>query len=257
MKAFIRTMTVSCLALVVPAHSALAQPAPVYQERAAQEGPAPERRPADRPALRQEQLDQMLAPIALHPDPLLSQILMAATYPLEVVQAARWVRANPGLKGEEAVRAVESKEWDPSVKSLVAFPEILAMMDQHLEWTEDLGEAFLAQQAQVMDAIQALRQRAEQAGNLEPNERRLVRREADHIIIDPPAPDVVYVPYYDPRVVYGPWRHRLHVVILIVAAARIEDRSNDARVPVITTVDGLENNTVVPAGIRRRHGLFE
>jgi hypothetical protein len=194
MKALIRTMTVLCLALVLPAQGAFAQERPV-QERPAQ----------DRPAFPQEQLDQMLAPIALHPDPLLSQILMAATYPLEVVQAARWSRANPGLKGEAAVKAVESKDWDPSVKSLVAFPEILAMMNEHLEWTEHLGEAFLAQQAQVMDTIQGLRRRAEEAGNLEPNERRAVRRDDEHIIIDPPEPGVVYVPYYDPRIVYGPW----------------------------------------------------
>src|SRR5688572_16533008 len=159
MKTLIRTMTVMCLALGLPAQAALAQAQPA-QERPAQ----------DRPTFRQEQLDQMLAPIALHPDPLLSQILMAATYPLEVVQAARWSRANPNLKGEAAVKAVESRDWDPSVKSLVAFPEVLAMMDEHLEWTERLGEAFLAQQAQVMDTIQGLRQRADAAGNLPPNE---------------------------------------------------------------------------------------
>ena len=194
MKAFTRTMIVLCLALVVPAQTAFAQAQP-----------APERPAPDRPAFAQEQLDQMLAPIALYPDPLLSQILMAATYPLEVVQAARWSRANPNLKGEAAVKAVEGMDWDPSVKSLVAFPEVLTLMDERIEWTGQLGEAFLAQQAQVMDTIQGLRRRAEGAGNLEPNERRLVRREADHIIIEPPAPDVVYVPYYDPRVVYGPW----------------------------------------------------
>ena len=194
MKAFIRTMIVLCLALVVPAQTtfAQAQPAPAQ--------PAPER-----PAFRQEQLDQMLAPIALHPDPLLSQILMASTYPLEVVQAARWSRANPNLKGEAAVKAVEGMNWDPSVKSLVAFPEILQMMDERLEWTEDLGEAFLAQQGQVLDTIQGLRRRAEAQGNLQPNERIAVRREGDYIGIEPPDPGVVHVPYYDPRVAYGPW----------------------------------------------------
>jgi len=187
-------MIVLCLALVVPAQTtfAQAQPAPAQ--------PAPER-----PAFRQEQLDQMLAPIALHPDPLLSQILMASTYPLEVVQAARWSRANPNLKGEAAVKAVEGMNWDPSVKSLVAFPEILQMMDERLEWTEDLGEAFLAQQGQVLDTIQGLRRRAEAQGNLQPNERIAVRREGDYIGIEPPDPGVVHVPYYDPRVAYGPW----------------------------------------------------
>jgi hypothetical protein len=147
----------------------------------------------------------MLAPVALYPDSLLSQVLMAATYPLEVVQAARWSRANPQLKGEDAVRAVESMEWDPSVKSLVAFPQLLQRMDEQLEWTERLGEAFLAQETQVMDSIQGLRQRAEQAGNLKSNERMRVTQEDGRIIIEPAQPQVVYVPYYNPAVIYGPW----------------------------------------------------
>ncbi len=159
----------------------------------------------DRPAFGQEELDQMLAPIALYPDSLLSQILMASTYPLEVVQAARWSRANAHLKGEDAVQAVEDMDWDPSVKSLVAFPQVLSMMDEKLGWTERLGEAFLAQQPQVMDTIQALRRRAAAAGNLEPSEYMGVTRLDDHIIIEPPDPQLVHVPYYDPAVVYGPW----------------------------------------------------
>ncbi len=112
------------------------------------------------PAFTQQELDQMLAPIALYPDPLLSQILMASTYPLEVVEAARWSRAHSGLRGDRAVRAAADQDWDPSVKSLVAFPQILAMMDQRLEWTERLGDAFLAQEPAVMDSVQVLRQRA-------------------------------------------------------------------------------------------------
>src|SRR5512142_1269857 len=112
------------------------------------------------PAFSQPELDQMLAPIALYPDPLLSQILMASTYPLEIVEAARWSRANPSLKGDDAVRAVQQRDWDPSVKSLVAFPQILQMMDEKLDWTERLGDAFLAQEAQVMDTVQNLRQKA-------------------------------------------------------------------------------------------------
>jgi hypothetical protein len=159
----------------------------------------------DRVPFRQDELDQMLAPIALHPDPLLSQMLMASTYPLEVVQAARWSRANPGLSGQDAVRAVEHMDWDPSVKSLTAFPQILSMMDEKLEWTERLGEAFLAQRTDVMDTIQGLRRRAEAAGNLGPNERMRVARQGEVIVIDPPAPGVVFVPYYNPLVVYGPW----------------------------------------------------
>lgn len=153
----------------------------------------------------QAELDQMLAPIALYPDALLSQILMAATYPLEVVQAARWSRAHPGLKGEQAVNAVAEEGWDPSVKALVAFPQVLYMMDEKLEWTQGLGDAFLAQQTQVMDTVQNLRQRAYDAGNLQSSAKYRVERRDGDIVILPAAPEVVYVPYYDPRVVYGPW----------------------------------------------------
>ena len=159
----------------------------------------------DRVPFRQAELDQMLAPVALYPDSLLSQVLMASTYPLEVVQAARWSRANPGLKGQDAVRAVEHMDWDPSVKSLTAFPQILTMMDEKLEWTRRLGEAFLAQQADVMDTVQGLRRRAEAAGNLRSSEQMRVAREGEVITIHQPAPEVVYVPYYNPAVVYGPW----------------------------------------------------
>lgn len=159
----------------------------------------------DRVAFRQEELDQMLAPIALYPDSLLSQLLMASTYPLEVVQAARWSRANRGLKGQQAVKAVEGMDWDPSVKSLTAFPEVLTQLDEKLDWTERLGEAFLAQQQDVMDTVQELRRRADATGNLQSNERMRVVREPDHIVIEPPATEVVYVPHYSPAVVYGPW----------------------------------------------------
>src|ERR1700741_4447245 len=121
----------------------------------------------ERVPFRQEELDQMLAPVALYPDSLLSQVLMASTYPLEVVQAARWSRANAGLRGQDAARAVEPMSWDPSVKSLAAFPQILTMMDEKLEWTERLGEAFLAQPEDVMESVQGLRRRADAARNLQ------------------------------------------------------------------------------------------
>jgi hypothetical protein len=153
----------------------------------------------------QPELDQMLAPIALYPDSLLSQILMAATYPLEVVQAARWSRANTSLKGDAAVRAVDDRNWDPSVKSLVAFPRILQMMDEKLEWTERLGDAFLAQQPQVMDTIQGLREKAYAAGNLQSNDQVRVVRQDGTILIEPANVAVVYVPYYNPTLIYGPW----------------------------------------------------
>ena len=153
----------------------------------------------------QQELDQMLAPIALYPDSLLSQILMAATYPIEIVQAARWSRANPNLTGDQAVQAVEQNNWDPSVKSLVAFPQILAMMDEKLDWMERLGDAFLSQQQQVMDTVQDLRQKAQAAGNLQSNEIVRVEPQGQTIVVVQANPQVVYVPYYNPTVVYGPW----------------------------------------------------
>lgn len=158
-----------------------------------------------RSGFKQEELDQMLAPIALYPDALLSQILMASTYPLEVVQAARWSRDNPDLKGEDAVRAVEPMDWDPSVKSLVAFPRVVAEMDEKLDWTQRLGEAFLAQQSQVMNTVRDLRQKAYAAGNLKSNEYYRVVPQGRTIVIESPYPEVIHVPYYDPLVVYGPW----------------------------------------------------
>jgi hypothetical protein len=153
----------------------------------------------------QAELDQMLAPIALYPDALLSQVLIAATYPLEIVEAARWSRQNPQLSGEDAVAAVADREWDPSVKSLVAFPDLLARMDEDLEWTRGLGDAMLFQETQVMDSIQFLRARADAAGNLESTEYVNVIREEKTIVIEPARTRIVHVPYYDPYVVYGTW----------------------------------------------------
>jgi hypothetical protein len=154
----------------------------------------------------QAELDQMLAPVALYPDALLSQVLMASTYPIEVVEAARWTRANPGLTGDAAVRAVENEDWDPSVKSLVAFPQLLQRMDEQLQWTQNLGDAFLAQEPAVMDTVQQLRRRAQAAGNLRTTEQVRVVQQGPTIVVQSP-PEVVYVPYYDPLVIYGPWWH--------------------------------------------------
>jgi hypothetical protein len=162
---------------------------------------------ADNPSFTQQQLDQMLAPVALYPDALLSQVLMASTYPLEVVEAARWSRdhANSHQSGEAAVLAVGNMNWDPSVKSLVAFPQVLQTMDQKIEWTERMGDAFLSQQPQVMDTVQELRHKAQVAGNLQPSAQMQVQQDGDDIDIAPTNPDLVYVPYYDPTVVYGSW----------------------------------------------------
>jgi hypothetical protein len=156
-------------------------------------------------AFTEAELDQMLAPIALYPDELLSQMLMAATYPLEVVEAARWSRAHQELAGHEAVAAADNQDWDPSVKSMVAFPAVLAAMDQQLDWTQRLGEAFLGQQADVTRSVQKLRRAAHDAGNLASTDEMVVTREGSDYALDSPSPEMMYVPYYDPRVVYGPW----------------------------------------------------
>jgi hypothetical protein len=157
------------------------------------------------PEFSQYELDQMLAPIALYPDSLLSQILMAATYPTEVAEAARWSRARPGWDGDRAVRAVEYIDWDPSVKSLVAFPQILDMMDEKLDWTQRLGDAFLLQESDVMRTVQELRERAYDAGSLSSNDYIRVVPHSRVIIVETVNPRVVHVPYYDPLIVYGSW----------------------------------------------------
>jgi len=157
------------------------------------------------PPFTAEELDSMLAPIALYPDSLLSQVLMAATYPLEVVQAARWSKANPKLSGDEAVKKVANESWDVSVMSLVAFPNVLEMMNEKLDWTQKVGDAFLGQQGEVLDSVQRLRKLAQNSGNLQSNEQQVVRSEAQAIVIEPAQPQTIYVPAYNPSVVYGAW----------------------------------------------------
>ncbi len=182
----------------------LTWPAPLFaQPTPPSEGPPPP--PPQTYTYTQEQLDQMLAPIALYPDTLLSQILMASTYPLEVVEADRWLKQNPGLTGDRLDQALNDKPWDVSVKSLCHYPQVLSMMDDKLQVTTDLGNAFLSQQAQVMDTIQKLRARAQTQGNLQTTEQQKVIVQDRDIIIEPAYPDVVYVPAYDPCWVYGPW----------------------------------------------------
>ena len=161
------------------------------------------------PSFSREQLDQMLAPIALYPDPLLAEILMAATYPLEVVEADRWIQdpAHAKLDRDRLTVVLEQEPWDPSVKSLVPFSQILKMMDFNLEWTERLGEAFLADQAGVMDSIQRLREEAKAAGNLSSTPQQTVTTESEGkpTTIEPSDSESVYVPNYSPSVVYGTW----------------------------------------------------
>ncbi len=153
----------------------------------------------------QQELDQMLAPIALYPDALLAQVLMASTWPLQVVQADRFVRENPELTGDALADAVESMPWDPSVRALTQFPSVLAMMSERLEWTGQLGDAFLAQREQVMDTVQSLRARAWAAGTLQSTEQQQVIVNDPVIVIESTRPGYLWVPYYNPMIVFGTW----------------------------------------------------
>ena len=161
--------------------------------------------------LSQAELEQLAAPVALYPDTLLAQVLMAATYPLEVVAAARWQKENPKLQGQALDDAAKQQAWDPSVQSLLRFPQTLQMLDAKLDWTEKLGNAFLDQPQDVMNAVQRLRAKAQAKGNLSTTVQQTVRTEpasgggSQTIIIQPAQPDVVYVPTYNPLTVYGPW----------------------------------------------------
>ena len=157
------------------------------------------------PAVKPEQLDQLTAPIALYPDALVAQILIAATYPLEIVEAARWAKQNKNLKGDALTKALEQQTWDPSVKSLVNFPQVLSMMDEKLDWSQKLGDAFLTGQKPVMDSIQRLRAKAQAAGNLKTTKEQTVIVEQTVIKIEPATPQVIYVPTYNRTVVYGAW----------------------------------------------------
>jgi uncharacterized protein DUF3300/endosialidase-like protein len=178
----------------------------------AAEAQAPSATPAaapSQPPLKPEELEALVSPIALYPDPLLSQVLIAATYPLEVVTADRWATQNKNLKGDQLKTEVDKQAWDESVKSLVATPEVLTMMSSKLEWTQKLGDAVLAQQPDLMDAIQRLRNKA-YANNKLPSTKEqtvTVRQEQGKqvVVIQPTNPETVYVPYYDPAVVYGGW----------------------------------------------------
>ncbi len=209
------TMTAICalagaaLAQDMPAAATPKAPAPqaavAPQAPPAVPGPAA---PAAAP-LNQGQLEQLVAPIALYPDPLLSQVLMASTYPLEVVEASRWARvpANQALKGDALTNALKTQNWDPSIMALTPFPKLLALMADKLEWTEQLGNAFLAQQADVMNAVQGLRHNAMAAGTLKatPECHCVIRTSGNTISILPSESDLVCIPVYNPRMAYGAW----------------------------------------------------
>jgi hypothetical protein len=170
--------------------------------------------PTQPAAFKNEELEQLVAPIALYPDALVAQILMASTYPLEIVQAARWSKANPNVKDKALEDAMQKESWDPSVKSLTAFPQVLAMLNEKLDMTQKLGDAFLGQQRDVMAAVQRLRAKAQAAGNLKSGKEQTVTTEQQNgttvIKVEPANPQVVYVPVYNPTVVYGPWPYPMY-----------------------------------------------
>ncbi len=153
----------------------------------------------------QEELNQLVAPIALYPDPLLAQILMASTYPLEIVTAARWTKDNAALKDKALTDALAEQTWDPSVKSLTAVPDVLNMLNTKLDMTIKLGDAFLADQQKLMDTVQSLRAKAQTAGNLKTTKEQVVKADNSYISIEPAEPQTIYVPAYDPNIVYGTW----------------------------------------------------
>jgi hypothetical protein len=211
---FLRTLMAPAASLVL-----LAAPWSVPAALAQQGAPPAQQQPAAQP-LTTEQLDQLVAPIALYPDNLLGQILTASTYPLEDVMAARWSAANPNVKGPQLESAMQQQPWDPSVKALTAVPQVLAMMSDKLDWTQALGDAYLSQPDDIAAAVQRLRMKAQATGSLQASSQQRVRRvpapqpiiidgrpEPEYIVIEPVDPGMLYVPIYDPDVVYGPWAY--------------------------------------------------
>jgi len=189
-------IAVVCSLLLVPGDFSLfasqdAQGAP--QEQAAKVPP--------------DQLDSLVAPIALYPDPMLTQTLVASTYPLEIIQLQQWLTKNKNLKDKELAEAVKKQDWDPSVQAMASLPDVVKQMAENIKWTTDLGNAFLAQQSDVMDAVQRMRKKAQEKGNLKSSEQQKVETKVVEnkqvIVIQQASPEVVYVPSYNPTVVYG------------------------------------------------------
>jgi hypothetical protein len=166
-------------------------------------GQSNEQSPAPTVKQSPEELQQLVAPIALYPDALIAQVFAASTYPTEIVEADRWMQNHSDLKGEELAGEVDKLSWDPSVKALTQFASVLENMDKNLSWTSSLGDAYTNQQQDVMDAVQTMRQQARKAGHLNSNEQENVTAQGNTIVIEPANPDVVYVPAYDPWLVYG------------------------------------------------------
>jgi hypothetical protein len=186
-----------CAALLIPS-SVVSSPVP-YPQTATRTTTA---------KIPNDQLDSLVAPIALYPDPLLAQALAASTYPLEIIQLQQWMTKHPGLKGEALAAAVEKEDWDPAVQGLAGLPDVVKRLGDDIAWTTDLGNAFLAQQSDVMDAVQRMRKKASDTGNLKTTEQQKVTTQVvqtqEVIVIQQANPQVIYVPAYNPVVVYGP-----------------------------------------------------
>lgn len=192
-----REVAILCVGLLIANRPyTLAQTPPNSPQNAAQ------------PTLSPDQLDSLVAPVALYPDPILSQVLVASTYPLEIVEAARWMTQNAALKGKQLTDAAAKQSWDASVQALVALPDLLTQLNRDISWTSSLGNAFLAQQAGVMEAVQRMRQKAQAKGTLQSTPQQTVNTVAEnnqsYIEIQPASPDVVYIPQYNPVAVWGP-----------------------------------------------------
>jgi hypothetical protein len=189
----------------------------VQQQDATQEQEAPK--------IPNDQLDALVSPIALYPDPLLSQVLVASTYPLEIIQLQQWLAQHKDLKEDALVAAVEKEDWDPSIQGLAALPDAVKQLAENIKWTTDLGNAFLAQQSDVMDAVQRMRSKAKDAGNLKSNEQMKVETKVVEsktvVVIEQASPQVVYVPSYNPTVVYGPPVYPYPPIAYPVATAAI------------------------------------
>ncbi len=192
------------IAIALAASAGRLQAAPIpAQDQPGAQAPPSSPAPPQSAHLTPEQLQQLVAPIALYPDALVAQILAASAYPTQIVEAERFLQENPNLKGKELGDAVDQQDWDPSVKALTQFPSVLANLDKDLSWTSELGDADVNQQADVMDAVQFMRQKAEEAGHLQTTPQQTVTNQGPEVVIQPSDPDVVYVPDYDPEFVYG------------------------------------------------------
>src|SRR5207245_3735990 len=189
-----------CVALFAPANSVVAQ---AQQAQSQVMTTTTE----EAPKIPNDQLDSLVAPIALYPDPLLSQTLVASTYPLQIIQLQQWLEKNKNLKDQALADAVKKQDWDPSIQAMAALPDVVEQMADNIKWTTDLGNAFLAQQSDVMDAVQQMRKKAKDAGNLKSSEQQKVETQLVEskqvIVIQQASPEVVYVPSYNPTVVSG------------------------------------------------------